>query len=61
MDAIFSKGDLAIIITRARIKSTISRQRTHPLALWNGVAQVLVLQLIPLALVILAWARLLWV
>jgi hypothetical protein len=61
MDAIFSKGDLAIIITRARIKSTISRQWTHPLALWDGVAQVLVLHLIPLALVILAGARLLWV
>ena len=59
MDAISSEGDLTIIVSRARIKSTISRQGTHPLTLRNGVAQVLVLQLVPLALVVLARARLL--
>jgi hypothetical protein len=61
MDAISSEGDLTIIISRTRIKSTISRQWTHSLTLWNGVAQVLVLKLISLALVVLARARLLWV
>jgi hypothetical protein len=59
MDAISSEGDLTIIISRTRIKSTISRQWTHYLTLWNGVAQVLVLKLISLALVVLARARLL--
>ena len=59
MNAISSEGDLTIIVSRARIKSTISRQGTHPLALRNGVAQVLVLQLISLALVVLARSRLL--
>lgn len=59
MDAISSEGGLTIIITRARIESTISREGTHPLALWNGVAQLLVFQLISFALVILAWSRLL--
>jgi hypothetical protein len=59
MDAISSKGSLAIIVSRTRIKSTISRQGTHPLTLWNGVAQVLILQLVPLALLVLARARLL--